>query len=140
MLRNCRKNVDANAASFKHGPQVAQVRELDWLEPLPQLRPQSSARDDSSVLFSWCAEDVQALQHAQVGLCCLHLLLHETVHSLLRQLLPLIVWLSGSPQILRLWQQFEVVPSCLNVQITACMLRNCYPLQLYWGSSLPSTQ
>ena len=67
VLRNCRKNVDANAASFKHGPQVAQVRELDWLEPLPQLRPPSSAGDDSSVQFSWCTEDVQALQHAQVS-------------------------------------------------------------------------
>ena len=66
MLRNCRKNVDANAALFKHGPQVAQVRELDWLEPLPQSCPQGCAGDDSSVHFSWCEDDIQALQHAQV--------------------------------------------------------------------------
>lgn len=68
VLCNCRKNVDANAASFKHGPQVAQVRQLDWLEPLPQSCPQSSAGDDPSIDFSWCKEDVQALQHAQVFL------------------------------------------------------------------------
>ena len=85
VLCNCRKNVDANAASFKHGPQVAQVRQLDWLEPLPQSCPQSSAGDDPSIDFSWCEEDVQALQHAQVSYHWLCLLLDVVVHSLLRQ-------------------------------------------------------